>query len=383
MAAIAFHDPRLSSTSGGGETVTLQLVAFLLAAGHDVTVVTRKAPRSPVFEATVRVEARLQVFEVEDLAEAGRLALDDSLGRRMWSSDRLAPQSLGFNIATRNYYESHAFDLVVVSFIPDLALLATRAPVLLNIFGLPPNRDIASRERPLLDRCRRISFASTYTKREFLRLFGLEGQNDPGPVCHASVQLPFFDQEPNGETEFDACFIGRLTTRKGLYPIVEAVAWLAGQGRRVTLAVAGAGQERHALAKKAQQLGIAPQMTWLGALGPADVVRTLDRSRCYLSPSLEPEAFACGNLEAMARGVPVITTNLGGTTDYVRPGENALTCDSGSASDMARAIDRVLADSDVRARLRAEGQATAGRFHPSQVAPRWLTVFDEALRPPV
>ena len=383
MASIAFHDPRLSSTSGGGETVTLQLISLLLDAGHDVTVITRKSSHSPVFGQTIKREPRLHHFEIEVMADHfDDLSIkgEDDFAKKIWDCDRLAPESLCFNLATRVFYESHHFDLVVVSFIPDLALLATKDRILLNVFGLPPNREIALIERPLLKRCCRMTFASCYTKQHFRMMFDLEENSDLGPVTYASVQTPFFECLSEGVKEFDACFVGRLVRRKGLYSILEAVSWLKIHERKIALAIVGNGEERQSLATRAMELEILEQITWFGAVGPGEVARIIDRSRCFLLPVLKPEAFACGNIEAMARGVPVITTNLGGTTDYIRSGENALICDPGHAGSLAIAIEQVLDNSELSERLRVNGLKTAQQFHPNQAASRWLKVFEDTLR---
>jgi glycosyltransferase involved in cell wall biosynthesis len=381
VASIAFHDPRLSSTSGGGETVTLQLISLLLNAGHDVTVITRKSSHSPVFGQTIKRESRLHYFEIEVMDNRfDALSINDDFAKKIWDCDRLAPESVCFNLATRGFYESHNFDLVVVSFIPDLALLATKDRILLNIFGIPPNRGIAVVERPLLERCCRMTFASFYTKEHFRILFDFEGNSDLGPVTHASVQRQFFEYLSEGGKEFDACFVGRLVRRKGLYSILESVSWLKSQGRKIALAIVGSGQERQALMARAMELGISEQITWFGAVSPDEVARVIDSSRCFLSPVLQPEAFACGNIEAMARGVPVITTNLGGTTDYIRANENALICSPGRADSLALAIEQVLDNSDLSERLRANGLKTAQDFHPDQAGDRWLKVFEDTLR---
>ncbi len=383
MASIAFHDPRLSSVSGGGEAVTLQLISFLLGAGHDVSAVTRKATRSPLFEEALRRESRLACIEIEGCdGRVEGLPADGGFARSVWDCDRLAPQSLSFNLATREFYDHNPFDLVVVSFIPDLALLPTKDRVLLNIFGLPPDQETARVERPLLDRCFRMTFASSYTKRKFVELFGLEPARDPGPVAYATVQRVFFERPSGRAKRFDACFVGRLIKRKGVYPILDAIARLAGKGRRTTLAMVGGGGEREGLAAHAGQLGISDQIAWIGTVNASEAARVIDESRCFLYPVVQPEAFACGNIEAMARGTPVITTNLGGSSDYVRPGENALVCRPDCPESLASAIERVLDHPELSERLRDGGMKAAEPFRPDQGASRWLTLFLEALSAP-
>lgn len=196
MALIAFHDPRLSSISGGAETVTLQLVRFLLNANHRVTVVTRKAPRSALFQAALNSSERLECVELP-LADASRKDFaDDSLLQGIWDCDRLAPESVCFNLAAHEYYQTRLFDLVVVSFIPDLGGMTTESRILLNVFGLPPNKTIARIERSLLDHCAAFTFASGYIKQQFAELFELPHASDPGPVVHASVHHTFFNLLP-------------------------------------------------------------------------------------------------------------------------------------------------------------------------------------------
>lgn len=356
--------------------VTLQLIALLLGAGHQVAVVTRKAKRSRLFEESVAGCAGLSCTEIE-IPDGATQALpkDDPTIQDLWASDRLVPEALSFNVAAQDFYRTHRFDWVVVSFIPDLALLQAQGRILLNVFGLPPNEEIALRERPLLERCQAMTFASHYTRERFRVMFSLQAL-DPGPVLHASVGLNFFDYRARHGKEFDCCFVGRLTSRKGVYTILEAVDWLKWTaGRKISVAIAGDGPERQGLRTRANELGVADQIIWLGAVGGDGVADVIDRSRCYLFPSLQPEAFGCGNIEAMSRGVPVITTNLGGTSDYVRAGENALICEPASADSLGQAIERVLEDPHLSTRLMRAGLATASDFHPSKLSPRWLKVF--------
>jgi glycosyltransferase involved in cell wall biosynthesis len=382
VATIAFHDPRLSSTAGGGESVTLQLISALLDEGHDVTAVTRSGPYSALFEGSVVRMPQLRCVAIE-VAAAGidSLPRDAVLPRRLWATDRLAPDSLLFNLATRRFYEHRRFDLIVVSFVLDLALLASADRVLFNVFGLPPSSDIARLERPLLDRCAGFTFASAFVKREFQRLFNSADEGKPGLVVHASIHPAFFQRFAGGaDHAYDVAFAGRLLKRKGVDILLDAVWWLRRhRGRVLRLAVAGDGPERVSLESHAVELGIASQVQWMGSLSPDEVALLLANSGVFAYPSVEPESFGCSNLEAMACGVPVVTTNLGGTTEYLRPGQNALACEPRSMESLALALEAVLADSALRGRLAAEGRLTARQFHPSRISPLWVTAFEGVL----
>ena len=378
---IAFHDPRLSSTSGGGEAVTLQLAVLLLDAGHDVTVVTRQADRSGLFQAAVASRPNLRVVEIDSTPPASGAPRDGNSSRiALRRADRLAPEALDFGVASEPFYRSNRFDLVVVSFVLDVAALSAGAPVLLNVFGLPPDRAVAAVERPLLDHCSAFTFASGYVERRFRELFALPANAEVGPVVHAPVHPTFFETGVKDSLQFDACYAGRLVKRKGLYTVLEALAWLRrNEGLSVTLAIAGDGPERRSLEEAATTLAVANQLSWMGAVGPEAVAGILRRSALFLYPTLEPEAFGCSPVEAMACGVPVITTNLGGTTDYVRPERNAIVCAPDDPESLARTMSRILSNRALAASLAAAGLDTARQFHPSATAARWLDVVTEVL----
>lgn len=381
MASILFHDPRLSSVSGGGETVTLQLFSLLAEAGYEVTILTRQTSRTRLFEDALLKYSRVRVVEMSltSLGHVDTLESDD-FARSLWDSDRLAPESLAFNVAARQFYRDHSFDLVVVSFILDLAGLATRDPILLNVFGLPPDQKTARLERRLLERCSHFTFASHYARNEFSRLFELDAGAVLGPVVHASIHPAFFGPTTTSGREYDVCYAGRLVRRKGLDGALDAVSWLKfHRDLVVRMAVAGDGPERDALQAHAARMGVAEQVRWLGSLNTDGVVGLFDRSNVFVYPTVLPEAFGCSNLEAMARGLVVITSNIGGTADYVEPGDNALVCEPADPASLAGCIELALRNTEVHARLSRNSQATANRFTQELQAGRWLSFFQEAL----
>jgi glycosyltransferase involved in cell wall biosynthesis len=378
MSSILFHDPRLASVVGGGETVTLQLIELLAANGHEVTVLTKQAPRSSLY--THALSSSIRVVE---LAVPSDESLTVGLSPELVGllrADRLAPESLAFNIAARPFYEQSRFDLVVVSFVLDLAGLPTHNPVMLNVFGLPPDQSIADLERPLLKKCSLFTFASRFAKSEFSRLFAIGDEVILGPIVHASVHADFFGTSASCTREFDLCYAGRLHPRKGLHVVLEALAELKrSRGLTLRLAIAGGGREREALLEQAIRIGVEDQVFWQGVLNTGGLVDLLDQSRVFVYPTLLPEVFGCSNVEAMARGLCLITTNLGGTGDYVKPGVNALVCDFGSVSSLAGVLFAAVTDDVLRERISSQARADAQAFRPEVKREEWLKVFAEAV----
>jgi glycosyltransferase involved in cell wall biosynthesis len=81
-------------------------------------------------------------------------------------------------------------------------------------------------------------------------------------------------------------------------------------------------------------------------------------------------------LEAMATGVPLLTTRVGQAPEMVRDGENGLLADVDDVDALAGAVQRVHQDSALRARLRAEGRPTAEAYAEERLEPLWAELLD-------
>lgn len=136
-------------------------------------------------------------------------------------------------------------------------------------------------------------------------------------------------------------FHGRVDARKGVLVLLDAVAALVAGGRELRLVVSGVGPDSGALAQRVLELGL------------RDVV---------VSPT-ESEGFSNTVLEAMAAGLPIVSTAVVGVVDCLRDDENALLVPPQDVGALAEAIDRLLDDADLRSRPAATALA--------QVRERW------------
>jgi len=81
-------------------------------------------------------------------------------------------------------------------------------------------------------------------------------------------------------------------------------------------------------------------------------------------------------LEAMASGVPFVSTRVGQAAELVRDGENGLLADVDDVDALAGAVERVHADGELRARLRAGGRHTAEAHAEERLDPRWAELLE-------
>ena len=145
------------------------------------------------------------------------------------------------------------------------------------------------------------------------------------------------------------------------------------------MTIAGEGPLRAQLEAQAAQLGIAQSVTFAGRIDNASIPALYRRAHVFLNPS-RVDNMPNSVLEALASGVPVVSTNVGGVPFMVEQEQAALLVAPGDAEAMARAVVRVLRDQALAARLSAAGlEATRRREWPA-IRPVLLSVYLAALR---
>jgi glycosyltransferase involved in cell wall biosynthesis len=92
-------------------------------------------------------------------------------------------------------------------------------------------------------------------------------------------------------------------------------------------------------------------------MSESEIRRELESSHVFALSS-DTEALGIVLVEAMAMGVPVVTTDVGGTTELVHDGENGLAVPKGNAAALAAAIRRIAGDPELAMRFSAAGRAT-------------------------
>jgi glycosyltransferase involved in cell wall biosynthesis len=165
-------------------------------------------------------------------------------------------------------------------------------------------------------------------------------------------------------------FAGRLTAQKSLELALEAVA-AAG----VDLVIAGEGDQRDPLERKAGELGLADRVRFLGPLPRERVVELFAAADASILSS-SWENFPHTVVEALSVGTPVIATAVGGVAEVVRDGENGLLVPIGDGAALAEAVRRYFADGALRDRLRAAAAASVDDYAPARIFGR----LEEALQ---
>jgi glycogen synthase len=173
--------------------------------------------------------------------------------------------------------------------------------------------------------------------------------------------------------EWKVLVAGRLTPEKGFDTAVRAVALMTERDRqrRWSLTIAGTGEPGYvsALTDLAIGLRIADRVHFVGAVPPGEMPRMLCEHDVFVFPSTWNEPFGRVLVEAMAAGVAVVGTTVGGAGEILRDGETGLAFAPGDAEGLAAQLERLAAGPELRQRLIGQGQATAvAEFDSSRMA---------------
>ncbi len=151
----------------------------------------------------------------------------------------------------------------------------------------------------------------------------------------------------------------RLAEFKGLQHLLAAVALLPEEWRRRTrVCLCGQGPFEGELRRQAQAAGLEQQVEFAGLVPYADVPARLREADVFVLPSLR-EGMPLAVLEAMASGVPVVASTVGGIPDVVRDGANGVLVPPGDPGALRDAIARLAADPGLRLRLGAAARREA------------------------
>ncbi|MBI2889339.1 MAG: glycosyltransferase family 4 protein [Nitrospirae bacterium] len=159
-------------------------------------------------------------------------------------------------------------------------------------------------------------------------------------------------------------YFGNLIPRKGALHLVEAAPHILRRHPEARVFIVGdapvgdPGDYRRRLQHRAAELSLGPAVRFIGAV--PDIGPYLSRTAVAVVPS-EQEPFGRVLIEAMAAGVPVVATRVGGIPEIVTDGENGLLVPPANPEKIAEAVCALLDDPTLRQRLARAGRETVRR----------------------
>ena len=375
------------SPIGGSEIVAMQGLEAVAQAGWASVAVCRERARSPLLGMSVHeVPELFRLHPSPDLGPLGRIMDEERpdlvhihkvgsadvirfVARRtptivtvhdhaaycpggskvFWRTGTLCTRPLGFPCLLHAYADR----------------CATRHPVRLwRHFAFSTNAMSA------LQQVGRVLTLTAYVREQLVRS-GLDGEG-------VSVLAPWVDipsAHPMAGQADLVLFVGRIVREKGL-PVLLTALKLVKTAFRVV--VAGDGPLRGRCEELVSKLGLQQAVEFRGWLDTAHIKREYAESAFVVVPSIWPEPFGMVGVEAMAHGRPVVAFDVGGVRDWLEDGVNGLLVRKGDTVGLAGAIEQLLRDRALRARLgSAARDRVTQRYGRKQNAGRLLASYRE------
>ena len=211
--------------------------------------------------------------------------------------------------------------------------------------------------------------------RDLARRFGAQ-RSEVKQVQDPHLRLAdFFEREDSClGPEIRLLRVSWLLPSKGIDHLIRAVAQVKGDHRPVVLEIVG--QERapgyqNELERLAASLGVSEKIKFLGWMPHDRIAEAFKRSDIQILSSLA-EGTPRVMVEGFARGLPLISTSVGGCADLLRHEENALIVPPADAGAIARGIDRLIRDSALRKNMIRRGYETARAATFDVMGPRFI-----------
>jgi glycosyltransferase involved in cell wall biosynthesis len=175
----------------------------------------------------------------------------------------------------------------------------------------------------------------------------------PGKISIISNAVNLSSFHPSDEKKLNIIlFVGNLTESKGIEYLIEAMPTVLQRIKNYRLTIIGDGPQRRKLEKLAQTLGIQEYIDFIGSQPQTVVSEWMQKSKIFVLPSIY-EGFGIVLLEALASGLPVVGTQVGGIKDIITPEVGALVPPA-SPESLANAILDILTNEDRYSQIREQ-----------------------------
>lgn len=166
-------------------------------------------------------------------------------------------------------------------------------------------------------------------------------------------------------------FVGRLVRAKGIFDLIEAMPTIL-KKIDCNLLIAGEGDCKEEIQHRINEAYLGHSISLLGYLDPVSLADIYRLSTIFILPTFDHEGFPTVIAEAMSFGLPIITTAIRGTRDYLVDGINTLFVPPKSPQAIADSVIRLLVDPDLCLRMERANLMKVQDFRPERVARRYM-----------
>lgn len=368
---IGIYNPRVGTAKSGGTETFLREMMKRLSREHEVVCYT----------GTGKILDEVASLDV-DIVQIPFLSKEDSWNRRITDLTPLLPAeieslSLYWSALRRGVLDSMSSTVDVVSthYYLDNVLLS-RSTDVPSVFRFPGIRHPSWRWKLMARTANPTVYLgnsqSTAERVERWLNITVDG------VVYPGVDVDQFSPDIGPDDKSDSLsilYVGRLDEGKGLFDLLEAHARLTPIPE---LRLVGDGKLVEDLEAYTDRLGTSSQVTFAGPIPHGDVHRQYAMADIFCLPS-EHESLGIVNLEAMATGLPVVSTRIDAIEEYIADGENGLLVEPGNVDELASALQRFVSSPSIREEIGEKGRMTAQSFSWEDQAIKLVDYYEQAI----
>lgn len=343
---------------GGGETMCENLTYALMRMGHQVTAVSLYAQRTPI-------SLRMEQAGVKLVYLDKKLGLDVTMIPKLWSV---------FRSEQPDVVHTH---LDVIKYAVPAAKLAGIRRCVHTVHNVA-DKEAEGRLQKLTNtffyrRSWSVPVAlSPQVQQTILPFYGLKAEQVP--VIYNGVDLSRFSPKTDYAlgAPVELLHVGRLNPQKNHGRLLRAFSLLHAEYPQCHLTLVGDGELRQEVESLVKDLGLEQAVTFAGA--QADVRPYLEKADIFVLPS-DYEGIPMTIIEAMATGLPIVATAVGGVPDMLRQEESGLLVPPEEMA-VAQACARLVQSRTLRERLGRNARADTQRFSAEHMAQSYAGVYE-------
>jgi len=195
---------------------------------------------------------------------------------------------------------------------------------------------------------------------EFYPIFG-------SPTSNIEVGLP----------KFNVLCVSRITERKGIKYLIDAMALLAEKYPQLRLSIIGDGDKLEELKLQITNYKLQTIASFLGRVEHENLARIYQEADVFVLPSLN-EGMSNTMLEALSSGLPLIATDTGGTRELLTEGENGFIVKMKDANDIAEKIEKLILNPELAKKMGVKSREKAGGMSWERVARSYYELYNKA-----
>ncbi len=367
---------------GGGGGVFNKQLAEELCKNHEITVITSRFGNQKPRERINGIEIiRVPVMMRTNQNKANLLSMLFFFPTSIITGYQL--------LKKRKYDLIHSFFAIPSA--PSGMVLARRfkIPHLLSLLGgdvYDPSKRLSPHKTPLLrqtvkkmmEGSEKVIALSTDVKGRAIKYYKVKNELE---LIHLGIPKPKFKEVSRERFQLNQndtllITIGRLVARKGLEDMIEVIHKIQDTGLK--LIIIGEGPKRGDWEPLARSYDVEEQIIFTGNISDEDKLQLLSLSDIYVSSSRH-EGFGIVFLEAMAAGLPVITYDKGGQTDFLIDGKTGYLVPVNDKAQLKDRIEKLMDSDDLRDRMKAHNRRYIENFFIENTASRYHEQYLEVL----